>query len=219
MKLTPDRALHLCRHFSRLGGEQRTQLLQGGISAAAIDAETGLAGSLFLPEFALGPFSLVDRIAGDWGFAQFLRGTGPRREYQLVYGGEEWPAGIGTDGVMALSDAREQGAAVTRAERGGAEVWVIEGAERPRTWNVVVVVQPIDRTGGGATSDARAIEGAGNETSAGEARATTDPRPAGFEIVTAFPGTAAPPLPNREYQTEIEFERSRVFWDTHGLLV
>jgi hypothetical protein len=37
-------------------------------------------------------------------------------------------------------------------------------------------------------------------------------------IATIFPGTYAPPFPDREDQSEEEFNENKRFWDSHAII-
>lgn len=193
--LPPDRALHLCRHFRAVSAVERRRLRTAGLSDEAVDAELGMAGSHFIAGFSEGPFGLLSfleerLVAGDAAVTASTAASGAIR-YEAVFrfSREDWPTGIGTDGVVDLSEvSRDSATVVRREERGGYSVSVVYHVEAPPTWRVNLVAV--------AEGDVPQV----------------------WQVTTAFPGMMAPPFPAQSRQSAETYGEALKFWSRHGLV-
>lgn len=124
--LTDQVRFHLLRHFRRVSGEYLLALAERlAIPVMEAEAQLGLAGSKFYPDFAGDPDDLWDRmtslVRGDAGggrFERLRRGVCHTRCTLQRF--------VGTDGIIALEDLpAELAGKVKKTRRGTGEAAVL----------------------------------------------------------------------------------------------
>lgn len=193
LELSDRDRLHLLRHFTTVSEEYLRRLAaRVGEPPEDVIERVGLPGSAFLPEFASDPDTLWNRLAPivrDGRGAHYEATPAGGLHVSFSFSVEEYPRGVGTDGIVALDDIPPElkpRLDRSRRDRGkGAEVYVLRAFFSRPTWQVHLVAGP-------------------------EGKA--------FRIYTIFPGTYAPPLPDSGRMDPDVLDKSVFFWNSHALI-
>ncbi len=141
--LSPRLQFHLLRHFTEPGGAYLEQLCSSyGCTVEEATRQLRLPGSKFLKGFARDPLQLWEIISGLIAGGHFRsRMEGDRKIFSFAMDPEEYPDGIGTRGLLALTElAPEERQRVIRQERDGFSVLAVSGMEPRYTHEMHLVI-------------------------------------------------------------------------------
>ena len=182
LSLNEATQLHLLRHFSSLDERYAENLTSAhGIQGQKIKDQMNMSGGKFFTGFASNPIELWERLKkvivetpvsvswdGDHGYCRVL------------FDEEQFPDGIGVDGIIKLKELDEKDKKFLRREqRDGIEIIFFDLPSKRKTWQVNVALMKTDK---------------------------------GISLTTIFPGTFAPPFPNRKHQNEDAYSKNLEFW-------
>lgn len=195
-ELTPEEIFHALYHFSRVWGETREFLLAAGeYSDDQINAQLNTGGSKFFSCFAKSPGELLARIRVLLkipGAVEIIRESPQRFHLQFTLAEDRWcgGSGIGSDNILSLDE-------IPPLERPN----IRSSVSRQNKWVQIRELPWVD-TKKTNTFHLVVIDTEGS-----------------LKLATIFPGTYAPPFPNKEWQDERGFQASLKFWQKHVFIV
>jgi len=203
LSLSDENRFHLLRHFDSVPEEYSLAIANRlDKPPADVKKQLSFSGSKFRASFAVHPDLLWQRISTDISQTaphppsdnvQVRTMFTPRSDsefvFHLQYSPTVYTDGIGTDGVVALTELKATDhSTVNREVRGEEdknEAPTVYLSRLPATWKVQVVVQKTNQE---------------------------------LIVLTIFPGTYAPALPDPAAQTASDLQVSYEFWRTHALV-
>ncbi len=185
---SPEFQFHILRHFRHCTEEYLQDLaIKANKDLSEIKNQMEIKGSYFHPAFTGNPASLYDFVISEIR----KRKLHPKQQdnslhFRLIFSESEYPHGIGSDGLCALSDlSDDEKQNIYWSDRAGTRVMMVQSKMHP----------------------SRQLHLLCNKTKEG------------YEPLTIFPGTYAPPLPNPKYLEGENLQNAKDFWNQHVFIV
>ena len=188
--LTKDRRLHIAGHMSSLSLLSRICFLLNGVGFKKLSDQLKIPGSKFFPDFCTSPSGLFNLIKNKI-IEKNIEYTwkNDRCEISLDFCTNKYSDGIGTDGLLPVEKIPEDKKKdLKKIKRSENSSYEIYS---------IILDKPIPTW---------------------KANMVLIRKENSIELITIFPGTYAPPLPDKKFHSGGEYKEYDEFWNKNALI-